>query len=232
MQKLKDRLPIILSVTALVVAVFGATPAGNAVTRVLFAQNADKVDGIHASRTPAKGKLLALNDSKKFPKSVIPQLTNLSQLQGATCEAFGQTGQVSVEQEADFNNFATKFNVYCAGVFPPDQDEGNDDRGSASILTEPQHKATIAPLGDVDWYVLDLNNLCNFHNPEFCSSGMVIEAPGTLIDGDVETNPASPVTNQPSFSTGPLDVNNDVVAIKLHGTDPLVYEINISVDTA
>ena len=68
------RLPIILSVTALVVAVAGITPLGEAArdaTEVVrFARNADKVDGIHASRSPKAGRLLALNSAKKFPASV------------------------------------------------------------------------------------------------------------------------------------------------------------------
>src|SRR4029450_12356098 len=67
------RFPIILSVTALVVAVAGITPLGEAArdaTQVVrFARNADKVDGLHASRSPKAGRLLALNSRRKFPSS-------------------------------------------------------------------------------------------------------------------------------------------------------------------
>lgn len=70
------RLPIVLSATALVVAALGATPAGeataNVVKRALFANNAGKVDGISASRTPRPGKLLPLDGSGKFPASALP----------------------------------------------------------------------------------------------------------------------------------------------------------------
>jgi hypothetical protein len=73
---MKRRLPIILSVTALVVAFAGITPLGQAARDaadvVRFARNADKVDGLHASRTPKAGRLLALNASRKFPASVLP----------------------------------------------------------------------------------------------------------------------------------------------------------------
>jgi hypothetical protein len=72
---MKRRLPVILSVTALVVALAGITPLGEAArdaTQVVrFARNADKVDGLHASRSPKAGRLLALNSSKKFPASVL-----------------------------------------------------------------------------------------------------------------------------------------------------------------
>jgi hypothetical protein len=70
---MKRRLPIVLSVTALVVAVAGITPLGEAASDAIprFARNADKVDGIHASRTPKAGRLLALNSSRKFPASVL-----------------------------------------------------------------------------------------------------------------------------------------------------------------
>ena len=71
---MKRRLPTVLSVTALVIAVAGITPLGEAASDAIprFARNADKVDGLHASRTPKAGRLLALNSSKKFPASVLP----------------------------------------------------------------------------------------------------------------------------------------------------------------
>ena len=81
---MKRRLPLIFSVTALVVALAGITPLGEAArdaTQVVrFARNADKVDGLHASRSPKAGRLLALNSSKKFPASVLTT-TGLSALE-------------------------------------------------------------------------------------------------------------------------------------------------------
>jgi hypothetical protein len=69
---MKHRLPIILSTTALVVAIAGITPLGEAASDAIpFARNADKVDGLHASRTPKAGRLLALDRNKKFPHSVL-----------------------------------------------------------------------------------------------------------------------------------------------------------------
>ena len=73
---MKGRLPTVLSITAVLLAVLGLTPLGNAARDVLprarFALNSDRVDGIHASRSPKAGRLLALSSSKKFPASVIP----------------------------------------------------------------------------------------------------------------------------------------------------------------
>ena len=70
---MKRRLPIVLSVTAIVVAIAGITPIGEAASNAIprFARNADKVDGIHASRTPKAGRLLALDRNKTFPASVL-----------------------------------------------------------------------------------------------------------------------------------------------------------------
>lgn len=66
--------PLAVSATALVIAVFGSTPLGQAARDLIvpYALNAGKVDGIDASRVPAAGKLLALGSDKKFPASVIP----------------------------------------------------------------------------------------------------------------------------------------------------------------
>jgi hypothetical protein len=79
---MKRRLPIILSVTALVVAIAGITPLGEAASDAIprFARNSDKVDGLHASRSPKAGRLLALNRNRKFPASVLTS-TGLSGLE-------------------------------------------------------------------------------------------------------------------------------------------------------
>jgi hypothetical protein len=70
-------LPVALAAAALVVAVLGWTSLGEAaetaVRTALFARNADKVDGISASRTRKPGQLVALNRQGKFPASVLPR---------------------------------------------------------------------------------------------------------------------------------------------------------------
>jgi hypothetical protein len=75
----RTRLPILLSVTALVVAVLGSTPlanaAANAVRTALFAKNAGKVNGIRASRVPRPGQLLPLGPDAKLPTAVIPAIS-------------------------------------------------------------------------------------------------------------------------------------------------------------
>src|SRR3954447_1207277 len=73
-----QRLPVVLSAAALLVAVLSASPngiAGSAVRVALFAKNAAKVGGIAASKTPKAGKLLALGKNGKFPASVLPVST-------------------------------------------------------------------------------------------------------------------------------------------------------------
>jgi hypothetical protein len=73
---MKARLPLALSVAALLVTLASITPLGEAAGEAIprFARNAgnaDKVDGLHASRTPRAGRLLALNSARKFPASVL-----------------------------------------------------------------------------------------------------------------------------------------------------------------
>ncbi|MGZ4386754.1 MAG: hypothetical protein ACXVZO_07470 [Gaiellaceae bacterium] len=78
---MKSRLPLVLSATALVVALFGSTPLGHAVASVVppFAKkagyaktagNATAVDGIKAARRPKSGFLVPLGVDGKFPASV------------------------------------------------------------------------------------------------------------------------------------------------------------------
>jgi hypothetical protein len=71
---MRHHLPLAFSAAALVVAVMGVTPYAEAhgIAHALFAHNADRVDGFHASRTPRAGRLLPLGSNKKFPASVVP----------------------------------------------------------------------------------------------------------------------------------------------------------------
>jgi len=87
---MKSRFPIVLSIAALVVAVAGITPLGEAArdaTQVVrFARNADKVDGLHASKSPKPGRLLPLNSAKKFPASVMSGLSGLETVSLASAQ--------------------------------------------------------------------------------------------------------------------------------------------------
>jgi len=78
-----SRLPVILSATALVVALLGATPLGEAAgpvaakvvpfaKRAGYATNSGAVNGIRAARTPAAGRLVPLDENGKFPEAAIP----------------------------------------------------------------------------------------------------------------------------------------------------------------
>jgi hypothetical protein len=71
---MKSRLPIVLSVIALTIALVGPGRFEAVAQNVVnFARNADKVDGIHASRTPRANRLLPLGANRRFPRSVIPR---------------------------------------------------------------------------------------------------------------------------------------------------------------
>jgi hypothetical protein len=80
-ESVNQRLAIILSATALAVALLGSTPAGQAIVSQVsafakhaktadFAKNAGAVDGLKASTRPRPGRLLALGKDGKFPLSV------------------------------------------------------------------------------------------------------------------------------------------------------------------
>jgi hypothetical protein len=73
----KWRLPIVLSSTALAIALLGSTSVGQAFSsgaslakRASFAKNAGAVNGIKASKQPRPGRLLPLGPDGKFPASV------------------------------------------------------------------------------------------------------------------------------------------------------------------
>jgi hypothetical protein len=72
---MNGRLPVVLSVTAVVIAAAGYTSLGeaarDALPRASFASNADRVDGIHASKRPRAGRLYPLGRNRKFPAAVI-----------------------------------------------------------------------------------------------------------------------------------------------------------------
>lgn len=71
---MKGRLPLVLSITALIVALTGFTSIGEAARDAIprFARNADRVDGIHAARRPRTGYLYPLGRGAKFPAAVLP----------------------------------------------------------------------------------------------------------------------------------------------------------------
>jgi hypothetical protein len=90
---MRKRLPLALAAIALVIALFAATPMSEAapkwVKRALFAKNANKVDGIHASSSPEPNRLLALDANGQFPASALPP----GEETGAAYSAF-RTGPV------------------------------------------------------------------------------------------------------------------------------------------
>jgi len=100
---LKRRLPLVLSVTALAIAVLGSTPAGHAVVSAVpaFAKKADYADkagnafavnGIKAARKPKPRLLVPLNARGKLPASVLAAGPAGPQGKTGTQGAKGDTG--------------------------------------------------------------------------------------------------------------------------------------------
>jgi hypothetical protein len=73
-REMRKRLPVVLSAAALVVALLGSTPLGEAARNVIpaFARNSGAVNGIRASRTPRPGYLVPLGADGRFPQVVVP----------------------------------------------------------------------------------------------------------------------------------------------------------------
>src|SRR5215207_5399500 len=73
---MNKRLPLALSIAAVLLATLANTGVGQAATGLvksaLFAKNAGTVNGIKAARKPAPNKLIALNAQGKLPASVVP----------------------------------------------------------------------------------------------------------------------------------------------------------------
>jgi hypothetical protein len=120
---MKERLPVVLSATALIVAIFGSTPVGQAAERAASkvvpyakragfavkaglanrakvattaktAASANAVSGIGASTTPTAGKLFPLGPNGKFPASVVPA--------GTPPRAWGLSGNLGTSPGPDF----------------------------------------------------------------------------------------------------------------------------------
>jgi hypothetical protein len=88
----RQRLPVALSAAALVVAVLGATPLGQAARSTIadvvpFAKNAGAVNGIKASKRPAPGKLLPLGPEGMLPASVLEKTTSYAFVNWPTKES-------------------------------------------------------------------------------------------------------------------------------------------------
>ena len=232
---MKEKLAIALSATALVVALLGTSgPAiAHGVQHALFAHNADKVDGIHASRTPAQGKLLALNSSKKFPASVIPSLSSVDLLEGAECEAYDQTGSIVIESEP----LKTFMRLKCDGILAPDAHEPNDQ--FATYLNElgGTAAANIVPLGDVDRFFYDTAGLC-YADPAVCDVGYVITLesnnPNVMFDAKNAGTTFDPssfgdftVTGVVEWHTGPVGIS-DFLVLEVHSPDLAEYKLTVS----
>ena len=111
---MKGRLPTVLSATALLIALASLTPVGQAARDAItpkarFALNSDRVDGIHASRLPKAGRLLALGTTKKFPASVFSGLSGLELVTAVSA-------QDSSSPKVVFVNCPTGKRVVGAGV--------------------------------------------------------------------------------------------------------------------
>lgn len=90
----RDRLPLALSSAALLLAVLGLTPIGEAASnlaeRVFFARDTQAVNGLKASRVARPNTLLPLGSDRRFPASVVPRVASARGPAGAAGVAGGE----------------------------------------------------------------------------------------------------------------------------------------------
>ena len=122
---MRQRLSLIFSATALVVALLGSTPLGRAAGGVLakgvpFAENAGKLNGHVASTNPKAGQIPVLNPKGTLPASI--GAVGAAGPQGAAgpkgdAGSPGLTGyqQVAEQVAVPANSKGTTFNVPCPG---------------------------------------------------------------------------------------------------------------------
>jgi hypothetical protein len=150
---MRQRLSIVLSATALLVALVGATPLGNAAARLVadYAKNADRVDGIHASKTPRAGKLLPLNGQARVPNSVV----TVESLDGARCNWNSRAGALYLALPVS-DGGARSFGGTIITCVVADAFEQNDNSATSKNVVYPtdfdRAFATIYPAGDDDWF--------------------------------------------------------------------------------
>jgi len=76
---MRQRVPLVLSATALAVALLGSTPLGHAaggvvqkvVPRAAFAENAGKLNGRKSSTSPTAGQIPVVGSNGKLPASIV-----------------------------------------------------------------------------------------------------------------------------------------------------------------
>jgi hypothetical protein len=220
---MRQRLPIVLSALALLVALLGATPLGEAAgNAVRFAVNADKVDGIHASRTPKANRLLALDSKKRLAAGP----TSLALLDGAKCTVGGRQGVAHLSVQplavvipatltAATNSGAASATLTCLA---PDTNEPNNSQAAArsisstwgcSIVFPGQCAAYAAgslyPAGDSDWYSFTGHSL----------SSLSIGGTDPAIQYDVLKNGVAVASNQTTTSVS--GAPGDTWLVHVHG---------------
>ncbi len=122
---MNQRLPLVLSATALVVALVGSTPIGNAAQNVLeqvprakradFAANAGKLNGHKSSLNPTRGQIPVVGADGKLPASIGGVGPAGPQGERGPAGAGGyqiKTENISVPQG---NNTNQPFGVSCPG---------------------------------------------------------------------------------------------------------------------
>lgn len=140
------RLPIVLSAAAFVIALMGVTPLGQATRDALpFAKNADRVDTLHASKTPKAGQLYPLGANKKFPAKVL----------SVTRGPKGETGEMGLPGPTGPRGYkGLRGATGAQGPIGPSAMQANDYGDYRELGTEPE--ATMLRtlmLGAGKWFV-------------------------------------------------------------------------------
>ena len=173
---MRTRIPVagayLIAVLALFVALGSSGYAGDAVNTVKKIVNADKVDGLHASKKPKPGMLVALGKTGKLPASVVPVVVGPK----------GDTGAAGLQGEK--GEKGDKGETGLTGDVGPTFGFAAADP-SAYIYTTSYHVATLnvsLPSAARLFVVARWNARLNC-GPTSCSKAFALFVDGTAVPG-------------------------------------------------
>ena len=221
-----------LAAVLFVLAVLAVSPVGNS-ARQLLVPNADKVDGIHASRTPHAGALLPLGKNGKFPASIVPKVTGPRGPAGpegapGTTGAAGPQGLTGLRGETGPQGPAGAQGPRGyegeegaagpqgpSGPTGPEGAKGDPGAGvkiTGSVATWANLPASGDAAGDA-YIVRDTGHLAVWDGIEFVDSGPIQGPPGGLSGYQIVPGASVPITYDDDYVAGTATCPAGKVAI-------------------
>jgi hypothetical protein len=176
---MRQRIPIVLSATALIVALMGMTPLGEAATeqlRATFAQNASKLRGFAPSKRAKKNTVVVRGKNGKIDRASLPLTRGPRGLAGPTGPAgpVGPTGATGAQGPK--GDKGDKGDTGSPGPFPDALQSGKTVRGRYFFVDTAEVAGELAADG-----LSFVFTLASAPTPHFIPAGGTppAECPGT-----------------------------------------------------